>query len=125
MKYPDENQPQGQSVSDLPSASTPAAKAKAAVGKKAATKKGAKPTAKPADKRQTPRKVTKTEQALALLRRPGGCTLSELMKATKWQQHSVRGFLSGTVKKRLGLKLTSDASEDGRRYKVPGTPIRK
>lgn len=68
----------------------------------------------------TLKKSTKTDQALALLRRPAGCTLAELMKATKWQQHSVRGFLSGTVKKRLGLTLTSEAADKGRRYRVSG-----
>jgi hypothetical protein len=43
-----------------------------------------------------------------------------MMKATGWQTHSVRGFLSGTVKKRFGLKLTSEKTEGkDRRYKIP------
>jgi hypothetical protein len=54
-----------------------------------------------------------------LLRRPDGASLRELMKATGWLAHSVRGFLSGTVAKRLGFKLTSAKSENGeRRYSV-------
>ena len=58
---------------------------------------------------------------LGLLRRPDGASLKELMKATGWLAHSVRGFLSGTVAKRMGLKLVSAKSEDGeRRYSVQG-----
>ena len=50
-----------------------------------------------------------------LLKRPGGVTSKELMKATGWQPHSVRGFLSGTVGKKLGLTVTSVKGEDGER----------
>ena len=63
--------------------------------------------------------ATKTEKILALLRHPKGTTIADLMKATGWQAHSVRGFLSGTVKKKLGLDVISekdDASE--RRYRI-------
>ncbi len=64
-------------------------------------------------------KATKTQTCLDLLRRPNGATLEELQKATAWQAHSVRGFLAGTVKKKLGLKLASDKPEDGpRRYRI-------
>ena len=48
---------------------------------------------------------------LDLLKRPGGASLKELMKATGWQPHSVRGFLSGTLKKKMGLKLESSRGE--------------
>ena len=52
---------------------------------------------------------------LDLLKRPGGVTAKELMKDTGWQAHSVRGFLSGTVGKKMGLTVTSTKGEDGER----------
>jgi hypothetical protein len=62
---------------------------------------------------------SKTNKILDLLKRPGGVTLKELMKATGWQQHSVRGFLSGTLKKRTGTPVESFKSTDGNRtYRV-------
>lgn len=62
---------------------------------------------------------SKTEQALKLLRRKRGATIAELQTATGWQAHSVRGFLSGTIKKKLGLTLTSESGADNvRRYVV-------
>lgn len=50
-----------------------------------------------------PRKASKTSAVLELLQRPDGVTLAELMSATEWQAHSVRGFLSGTIGKKNGL----------------------
>jgi hypothetical protein len=65
------------------------------------------------------RKPSKTEICLELLRRGGGVTIEELQDATSWQAHSVRGFLSGAIKKKLGHKLVSDKSKDGpRRYRI-------
>lgn len=61
---------------------------------------------------------TKSACVLDLLRRAEGATLTELMAATGWQAHSVRGFLSGTVRKRLQLPLRSPASDGGRRYTI-------
>jgi hypothetical protein len=58
---------------------------------------------------------SKTAKILDLLKRPGGVTAKELMKATGWQPHSVRGFLSGTVRNKLGLNVTSIKGEDGER----------
>jgi hypothetical protein len=65
------------------------------------------------------RKGTKMDKVLVLLKRPGGASANELMKATGWQAHSVRGFLSGTVAKKLGLTLISVRDADGRRsYRI-------
>jgi hypothetical protein len=62
---------------------------------------------------------SKSDQVLLLLRRKGGASIAELQKQTGWQPHSVRGFLSGTVKKKLGLKLGSERTEKGeRRYAI-------
>jgi hypothetical protein len=58
---------------------------------------------------------SKTATMLDLLKRKGGATLNELMAATGWQAHSVRGFLSGTLRKKMGLKIESEKSADGAR----------
>ena len=80
--------------------------------------------AKKAPKGRTKREVakpkvagdgSKTAKILDLLKRPGGATSKELMKATGWLPHSVRGFLSGTVGKKMGLTVTSAKGEDGER----------
>ena len=59
------------------------------------------------------------ERVLTLLSQPDGASIEEMMQATDWQQHSVRGFLAGTVKRKLGFPLTSSKPNDGvRRYRV-------
>ena len=64
-------------------------------------------------------KITKTEQILSLLKRPKGATIADLAKATGWQAHSVRGFLSGTVRKKMGLAVVSEKDTKGvRRYRI-------
>lgn len=69
----------------------------------------------------TPRTPSKLSIILEMLKRPDGSTINDLSAATGWQTHSVRGFLSGTVKKRLGLPLTSETSDKvGRRYRIVG-----
>ena len=94
------------------------ASSKAKSGKKpTSAKKSAKGAkrAKAANKASGAHQGSKTEKVLDLLKRPGGATLSELTKATGWQGASVRGFLSGTVGKKLRLKVESNKSEDGPR----------
>ena len=63
----------------------------------------------------TARDGSKAAKILDLLKRPEGATLKGLMKATDWQAHSVRGFLSGTIGKKMGLKVASTKNEDGER----------
>jgi hypothetical protein len=64
-------------------------------------------------------KPNKSEKLLALLKRPTGATLAELIKSSGWQAHSVRGFLSAVIKKKLKLKLLSEEDSRGtRRYRV-------
>jgi hypothetical protein len=75
----------------------------------------AKKAPKGAKKAKSAREGSKTTRVLDLLRRPGGVTAKELMKATGWQPHSVRGFLSGTVGKKMGLTVLSTKSEEGER----------
>ena len=58
---------------------------------------------------------SKTARILDLLKRPGGVTSKELMKATGWQPHSVRGFLSGTLRKKMRLAVVSTKGEEGER----------
>lgn len=63
--------------------------------------------------------VSKSDIVIKKLRTRNGTTLDALVEATGWQAHSVRGFLSGTVKKKLGLPLGSDIGKDGkRRYRL-------
>ena len=52
---------------------------------------------------------------LELLRRPKGATLAELAKATGWQNHSIRGFISGTLSKKMGLTVESTKNEANER----------
>lgn len=67
------------------------------------------------------RSGSKLQTCLALLKRRNGATLGDLTAATGWQPHSVRGFLSGTVKKKLGLSLSTAKDADGvRRYHLSG-----
>lgn len=105
--------------------------------KSAAPKAPAKPiterAAKPASKPQAPAKAdepakrsgkadakpsSKQDELVTLLRRPTGATIAQLTKATGWQAHSVRGVISGTIKKKLGLNVTSERQDGERVYRI-------
>jgi hypothetical protein len=93
---------------------------------KAASRSTARKTAKPVSrKRPAPASSrpaagpdTKHARIIAMLRTPAGATIAAIMTATDWQQHSVRGFLAGVVRKKLGLNLVSEQTERGRVYRI-------
>jgi hypothetical protein len=64
------------------------------------------------------RTETKHARIIALLRAPAGTTIAAIMSATDWQQHSVRGFLAGVVRRKLGLDLVSESTGEGRIYRI-------
>jgi hypothetical protein len=80
-----------------------------------AKRKGTTSAKSPKKKTTVARQGSKTAKVLDLLKRPGGASLKELRKATGWQAHSVRGFLSGALGKKMGLTVTSTKAEDAER----------
>jgi hypothetical protein len=84
-----------------------------------------KPVTKPAAHQQprstsqpTARRESKKAHIIAMLRAPGGATIEAMARAAKWQPHSVRGFLAGVVRKKLGLTLVSADGQNGRVYRI-------
>jgi hypothetical protein len=80
------------------------------------------PTAKATGgtKRAAPgaRPNSKIARVVEMMRKPGGVTLNAIMRATDWQAHSVRGAISGAIKKKLGLKVVSETRSDERVYRI-------
>ena len=74
---------------------------------------------KPVTTERKMRKGTKQALVIEMLRRPDGATIVEIVEATHWTSHSVRGFLAGAIKKKLGLSITSEKEEArGRVYRI-------
>ena len=88
---------------------------KAKSGKKASPTRKAPKARKSETKGDSARDGSKAATILELLKRPGGATAAELQKATGWQPRSVRGFLSGAIRKKMGLEVISAKGEDGER----------
>jgi uncharacterized protein DUF3489 len=86
----------------------------------ARTTRKSKPRSRPAHSspKTSPRPDTKHARILAMLRTSAGATIAAIMSATEWQQHSVRGFLAGVVRKKLGLNLVSEQTDNGRVYRI-------
>ena len=90
---------------------------------KPAAKKEAKPASKKASKPEkdaaVPREFSKKAIVLDLMRRKDGATMAEIAKATDWQNHSIRGFISGNLTKKMGLTVESTKNEAGERtYRI-------
>jgi hypothetical protein len=116
-----------------PTKKTASSKKGAPKGQKSAKAAKPKPAAASKTKKATPAKASpkapkaakpeaegvragsKTATILDLLRRAKGATLAEIVEATSWQAHSVRGFVSGTLGKKMGLPVKSEKREDGTR----------
>jgi Protein of unknown function (DUF3489) len=81
-------------------------------------KSGSRTRPEPSSSKTAMRPDTKHARILAMLRMPAGTTIAAITAATDWQQHSVRGFLAGVVRKKLGLNLVSEQTDKGRLYRI-------
>src|SRR5712691_3936799 len=98
----------------------PKSKPKAAVrsSSRSTSKSGTRMRSAPSSSKTAMRPDTKHARIIAMLRTPAGTTIAAIMTATDWQQHSVRGFLAGVVRKKLGLNLVSEQTDRGRVYRI-------
>jgi hypothetical protein len=101
-----------------PKSNTKAASRSAARKPKSSSRK----RSAPASSKSAARRGTKHAHIVAMLRSPTGATIAAIMAATEWQQHSVRGFFAGVVRKKLGLNLVSEQTDKGRVYRIKDAP---
>jgi len=100
---------------------TPAKAPKTAPAKKAAKAKATKPAKASKKPAGTPRADSKKAIVIDMLRTKGGATMAAIMKATDWQTHTVRGFVAGTLTKKMGLTIESTKNAAGERtYRIVG-----
>ena len=93
-------------------------KSKTKVATRSAARKMSKGKPRARSTKSAVRSDTKHGRIIAMLRAPAGTTIAAIMAATDWQQHSVRGFLAGVVRKKLGLNLVSELTDKGRVYRI-------
>ena len=121
-----ESEPKSKAAPKPAASKTPAKAPKAATGAKnakpaktAAPAKKAARTAPAAATAPTPREGTKQATMIAMLQRKNGATIAEIIEATGWQQHTVRGAFAGALKKKLGLTIVSEKLDGrGRVYRI-------
>jgi hypothetical protein len=93
-------------------------KSKTKVATRSAARKTSKGKPRARSTKSAVRSDTKNARIIAMLRAPAGTTIAAIMTATDWQQHSVRGFLAGVVRKKLDLNLVSELTDKGRVYRI-------
>src|SRR6266853_3485269 len=97
-------------------------KSKPKAASRSTARKAAKPASRkrsaPASSRSAAGPDTKHARIISMLRMPTGATIAAIMTVTDWQQHSVRGFFAGVIRKKLGLNLVSEQTDKGRVYRI-------
>ena len=96
----------------VPEPATPEPAAEAAAPAKRRTKAKAKPAKAASSEKPTPRAGTKQAQMIELLKRPEGATVEQIAAATGWQHHTIRGAISGALKKKLGLNVEATRTRE-------------